>query len=79
VSSAVREIRKRLLMLVVAILIVHGVAIGLDRIYGFSDTGSDPATRRLFTGVWMLASLVVVLVGLYRIRVARNAAARERR
>jgi hypothetical protein len=75
--SAKREIQKQLLILVVAILIVHSVAIALDRLYGFSS--ADPTTRKVFTTIWMLVSLVVVLVGLYRIRVARNAAARERR
>ena len=75
-SSARREVRKQILILVVSILAVHSVAIGLDRIYGFRD--GDPGARRTFTAIWMVASVVVVLVGLYRIRVARNAAARER-
>jgi hypothetical protein len=71
-SSATREIRKQLLILVVAILVVHFTAIALDRVYGFSS--ADPTTRRVFTTVWMLVSLVVVIVGLYRIRAARTAA-----
>lgn len=76
-SSASREIRKHLLILVVAIITVHASAILLDRIYGFSE--GDPTTRKLFTSVWMVVSLIVVLGGLYRIRLARNAAARDRR
>jgi hypothetical protein len=74
--SAKREIQKQLLILVVAILVVHSAAIALDRIYGFSN--ADPTTRKVFTTVWMLVSLVVVITGLYRIRIARNAA-RDRR
>lgn len=62
-------VRREIFILVVAALLVHGVAIAvyylahMDRVYG--------RPRDIFTAVWMGAILVVVVVQLRRIRRAR--------
>ncbi len=52
---------------------VDAVAIGAY--YATGMARAAPETRMIFTAVWMLASLLVVLTGLTRIRRARLAAA----
>ena len=76
-ATAGRTVRKHLLVLVLAILIVDAIAIAIFRIYRIERT--DDTTKAVFTGIWMLVSLAIVLNGLYRIRQARSAAARGRR
>jgi hypothetical protein len=75
-SVAGQAIRKHLLVLVLAILIVDAIAIAIFRIYRIEL--ADDRTKAVFTGAWMLVSLLIVLNGLYRIRLARNAARRRR-
>ena len=65
------------MVMVALVLAIDAVAIVL-----FNSMGIDEAprsTKMLFTGAWTVLSLVVVLNGLYRIRVARNMGARSRR
>jgi hypothetical protein len=55
--------------LVALVLAVDAVAIGAYFVGGIGRAA--PGTRLAFTVVWMLATLLVVLVGLTRIRRAR--------
>jgi hypothetical protein len=72
-----REVRKHLMVMVALILAIDAVAILVYTAMGIGEAPRDRKT--LFTGVWTVLSLVVVLNGLYRIRVARNMGARSRR
>ena len=72
-----REVRKHLMVMVALILAIDAVAILVFRGMGIDEAPRD--RKILFTGVWTLLSLAVVLNGLYRIRVARNMGARTRR
>ena len=72
-----RDIRKHLMIMVAMILALDAVAIVTFRALGLDEASRD--RKVLFTGVWTLASLLVVLNGLYRIRLARNIGARTRR
>jgi len=72
-----REVRKHLMIMVALILVIDAVAIILYRTLGIEDAPRDRKT--MFTGVWTVLSLLVVLSGLYRIRLARNMGARSRR
>ena len=76
-ADSKREVRKHLMIMVAAILAIDAVAILAFRALGIEDAPRD--RRLLFTGVWTVLSLVVVLHGLYRIRMARNMSARSRR
>ncbi len=72
-----REVRKHLMVMVGLILAIDAVAILVYTTLGIEDA---PRNRRLiFTSAWTVLSLVVVLNGLYRIRMARNIGARSRR
>ena len=72
-----REVRKHLMVMVALILAIDALAVIVFRAMGLDEASRD--RRILFTGAWTLLSLVVVLNGLYRIRVARNMGARSRR
>jgi heme/copper-type cytochrome/quinol oxidase subunit 4 len=72
-----REVRKHLMIMVALILAVDTIAVVVYRTMGIEDASRD--RRTIFTAVWTLVSLVVVLNGLYRIRTARNISARSRR
>jgi hypothetical protein len=72
-----REIRKHLMIMVALILAIDAVAIVVFRAMGLDQASRD--RKMIFTGVWTLLSLLTVLNGLYRIRLARNSAARTRR
>ena len=72
-----REIRKHLMIMMALILLIDAVAIVAFRTLGLDHASRD--RKAIFTGVWTLASLLVVLNGLYRIRVARNIGTRTRR
>ena len=72
-----REIRKQLMVMVALILIIDAIAIAIFRRMGIEDAPRDRKT--LFTGVWTLLSAIVVINGLYRIRVARNRRGRPQR
>ena len=72
-----REMRKQFMIMVGLILAIDAVAIIVFRTLAIDDAPRD--RKILFTGVWTVISLLVVLHGLYRIRVARNMSARSRR
>ena len=60
-----------------------GLVLGVDAIaiaayYVAHIARAAPETRMLFTGVWMLGTLLVVLVGLTRLRRARLEALHRR-
>ena len=65
------------MIMVALILLIDAVAIVLYRTMGIENAPQD--RRMFFTGAWTLASLAVVLSGLYRIRIARNMRTRSRR
>lgn len=72
-----REVRKHLMIMMAFVLAIDAVAIAVFKAMGIDEAPRD--RKMLFTGVWTLLSLAVVLNGLYRIRVARNMGARTRR
>lgn len=64
--------RQRFLEFLVSVAFVHVVAIAL---YYLMDLPHSPAQRqRMFAWVWMGATILVVFVGLQRIKRARAAA-----
>ena len=65
------------MIMVALILLIDAVAIVLYRTMGIENAPQD--RRMFFTGAWTLASLAVLLSGLYRIRIARNMRTRLRR
>ena len=69
-------VRRQFLRMIVAILGLAALALGARALL---DVPRAPMrTQILFTAVWMLANLLVVLAGLARIRAARLAARRAR-
>jgi hypothetical protein len=69
-TDRTRAIRKHLMVMVALILAIDAIAIVL-----FSTLGIDQAPRSrklIFTAAWTVATLVVVLHGLQRIRGARG-------
>lgn len=68
--AIVAELRKFLLQMVAAVVVLDIAAIGLY--YGLHIQRTTPRTQAVFTGTWMVMTLVVVLVGLGRIRSARR-------
>ena len=66
----VAELRKLLLQLIAAVVVLDVAAIALY--YGLGIQRTAPRTQTLFTGIWTIATLIVVLVGLGRIRTARR-------
>ncbi|GLC24157.1 hypothetical protein [Roseisolibacter agri] len=75
--TAAPELRRHLLHMVLGVVAVHAIAIAL---YYALDVEHRPANfRRIFTAVWMVATLPVVLVGLSRVRKARIRARHARR
>ncbi|HEX6643100.1 MAG TPA: hypothetical protein VF037_00365 [Gemmatimonadales bacterium] len=71
------DVKGEVIRLVVGILVVDALAIGAYFLGGF--TSASGRTRLVFVAGWTLASLVVVLVGLNRIREARTESMRRRR
>ena len=72
-----RDVRKHLMIMVALILAIDAVAVAVYMLMGIDEA---PRNRKIvFTAAWTLLSLAVVLNGLYRIRLARNAGARSRR
>ena len=70
-----REIRKHLLVMVALVLAIDAIAVALYARLGIDE---GPRNQRImFTAAWTLVTLLVVLNGLYRIRLARNAARRR--
>ncbi|MGZ8456627.1 MAG: hypothetical protein ACXWZ4_08530 [Gemmatirosa sp.] len=74
--SARPELRRHLMHMMIGVLAVHAIAIALY--YGLDVEQRSPNFRRIFTAIWMLATLPVVLVGLARVRAARIRARRAR-
>ena len=64
--------RQRFLEFLVGVALVHVVAIALY--YGMDVPSSPVQRQRMFAWVWMGATVVVVFVGLQRIKRARAAA-----
>jgi len=75
--SAAPELRRHLLHMVIGVVAVHAIAIALY--YALDVPHRPPNFRRIFTGVWMVATLPVVLVGMTRVRAARLRARHARR
>ena len=67
--------RGELLRLVLGVLAIDILAIGAYTFGGFGN--ASPRTRIVFAAVWTVATLVVVLIGLRRLREARLAALRQ--
>ena len=76
-ADSKREVRKHLMIMVALILAIDALAILVFMRLGIENAPRD--RKLLFTGVWTGLSLLVVLNGLYRIRMARNMSARSRR
>ena len=66
-----REIRKHLMVMIALVLVVDALAIGLFSALGIREAPRQ--TRTIFTAVWTIVTVAVVLNGLYRIRLARHA------
>jgi len=64
------ELRKLLLQMVAAVVILDIAAIGLY--YGLHIQRTTTRTQALFTGTWTVLTLIIVLVGLGKIRAARR-------
>ncbi len=62
--------RRRFLELLVGVAIVHGVAIALY--YALGIPRAPTQTQRLFAWVWMGLTVVVVLIGVQRLKRART-------
>ena len=73
---ALSPVRRRLLEFVVAIVVLHAVAIALYHLLGIERRPT--ATQQQYAYVWLAFSAVVTLVGLRRFHRARRAAAGAR-
>jgi len=62
--------RRRFLEFLVSVAAVHVVAIAL--FYGLDMPHSPDARQRMFAWIWMGATVLVVFVGLQRIKRARR-------
>ena len=71
------ELRRHLMHMMLGVLAVHMLGIALYYALGVEQRPSD--FRRVFAGLWIAATLPVVLVGLSRIRAARLRARHARR
>lgn len=70
-TQPISPVRRRFLQFLVGVAAVHVVAIA---IYYAADIAHATASQqRLFAWVWMGATLLVVFVGLQRIKRARRA------
>lgn len=69
-SDSTREIRKHLMIMVGLTLVVHAIGVTMFNTLDIAD--APRRTRTLFTVVWTAATLLIVLNGLYRIRLARR-------
>jgi hypothetical protein len=75
--SARPELRRHLMQMMLGVLAVHAIAIALY--YALGVEQRPPTFRRVFTGIWTIATLPIVLVGLARVRAARLRARHARR
>jgi hypothetical protein len=67
--------RNELLRLVIGVFVIDLLAIGAYALGGIG--AASPRTRIVFAAIWTFATLVVVLVGLGRLREARQASIRR--
>jgi hypothetical protein len=74
--TAAPALRRHVLQLVVAVLVLHGAMIALY--YGLRIEARPPQQRTVFLVAWTALSLVVVLVYLARVRATRLRARRAR-
>ena len=75
--TATPELRRLLLFMVLAVVALHVGAIALHTTLGVAER--PPGFQRLFAGAWMVASVLVVLPFMLRIRAARLRARHARR
>jgi hypothetical protein len=75
-STSKSEMRRQLLLLVASVLALDVVAYVAREAFDVDARGRD--ANVWFTGAWMVATLLVVLPRLRRIRAVRDAARRER-
>ena len=76
-GDRMREIRKHLMIMVALILVIDAIAVAM---FSALDIGDAPRrTRTLFTALWTVVTLAIVLNGLYRIRLARGGRSALRR
>jgi hypothetical protein len=71
------ELRRHLMHMMLGVLAVHALGIAFYYALGVEQRPSN--FRRIFAGLWIAATLPVVLVGLSRIRAARLRARHARR
>lgn len=76
-ADSKREVRKHLMIMVALILAIDAAAILVFRTLGIEQAPRD--RKLIFAAVWTILSVLIVLHGLYRIRLARNVGARRRR
>jgi hypothetical protein len=62
--------RRKFLAFIVAVVLVHVVAIGLYYALGIPDASTG--TQRVFGWSWLAATVAVVFVGLQRLKRARR-------
>ena len=77
VSGTRAELRRHLMHMILGVLAVHALGIALH--YGLGVEQRPTNFRRIFAGLWVGATLPVVLIGLSRIRAARLRARHARR
>ena len=63
-------VRRRFLEFLVAVAVVHVVAIALY--YGLDVAQATPSTQRRFGWGWMAVTVAVVILGLQRLKRARR-------
>lgn len=74
--TARKEVRRRFLELVLAVVVVDAIVIGIWRALDIEHASQRDQFR--FGVAWMVVTLVVVGIGLKRFHAARRAAWRER-
>ena len=75
-ASGAAEMRRLLLRMVVAVVLVHSLGLAIFLLAGIEDAGDR--VRRWYVAGWALATFAVVMPFLRRIRLARRNAARRR-
>ena len=69
--------RRALVQMMGAVIVVHVVAIAIYRLTGIDRRPGRPT--QIFGAVWTAVTMIVVGVGLYRVRAARLASRAARR
>jgi hypothetical protein len=69
-SPVRRELKRHLLTLVGAVVVLDGLAIGVY--YFFQIADRQLKTQQMFVAVWVVVTLVVVTTMMKRIRLARR-------